>query len=98
VVTRQTALSLQQSRTRRERPSYFTDKVLTRVERLFERVTNGLETTIVDFGYELPKLEITPAVAREAVANVRSVLTPLDKPYTELGSVEGTARSIDRDK
>jgi hypothetical protein len=47
---------------------------------------------------ELPKLEITPAVAREAVANVRSVLTPPDKPYTELGSVEGTARSIDRDK
>jgi hypothetical protein len=30
VVTRQTALSLQQIRTRRERPSYFTDKVLTR--------------------------------------------------------------------
>lgn len=97
MVTRQTALGLQQIRMRRERPSYFTDKVLARVERLFERVTNGLETTVVDFGDELPKLEITPAAAREAAANVRSVLTPPDKPYTELGSIEGTARSIDRD-
>jgi hypothetical protein len=98
IVTRQTALGLQQIRTRRERPTYFTDKVLARVERLFERVTNGLDTTVVDFGDALPKLEITPRVAREAAANVRSVLKPPDKPYTEIGSVEGTARSIDRDK
>jgi hypothetical protein len=97
LVTRQTAIGLQQLRTRRERPSYFTDKVLTRAERFFERVTNGLETTIIDFGDELPKLELTPPVAREAVANTRSVLTPPDQPYTELGSVEGTARSVDRD-
>jgi hypothetical protein len=97
LVTRQTAVGLQQIRLRRERPSYFTDKVLARVERFFDRVTNGLETTVVDFGDELPRLEITQAVAKEAAANVRSVLTPPDKPYTELGSVEGTARSIDRD-
>jgi hypothetical protein len=96
-VTRQTALGLQQISTRRERPAYFTDKVLARAERLFERVTNGLETTVVDFGDELPKLEITPTIAKEAAANVRSLLTPPDKPYTELGSIEGTARSIDRD-
>jgi hypothetical protein len=96
-VTRQTALGLQQIRMRRERPSYFTDKVLARVERLFERVTNGLDTTVVDFGDELPKLEITPTIAREAAANVRGVLTPPDRPYTELGSVEGTASSIGRD-
>lgn len=97
LVTHQTAIGLQQLRTRRERPSYFTDKVLTRAEKFFERVTNGLETTVVDFGDELPKLEITPTLAREAAANARSVLTPPDKPYTELGSVEGTARSIERD-
>jgi hypothetical protein len=97
MVTRQTALGLQQIRLRRERPPYFTDKVLARVERLFERVTNGLDTTVIDFGDELPKLEITPPVAKEAAANVRSVLTPPDKPYSELGSIEGTARSIDRD-
>jgi hypothetical protein len=97
LVTRQTAVGLQQLRTGRERPSYFTDKVLARAEKFFERVTNGLETTVVDFGDELPKLELTPRVAKEAAANTRSVLTPPDKPYTELGSVEGTARSVDRD-
>jgi hypothetical protein len=97
LVTRQTALGMQQLRTRRERPPYFTDQVLARAEKFFERVTNGLETTVVDFGNDLPKLEITPLVAREAAANVRGVLTPPDKPYTELGSVEGTARSVERD-
>jgi hypothetical protein len=97
LVTRQTALGMQQLRLGRERPPYFTDKVLARAEKFFERVTNGLETTVVDFGDDLPKLEVTPRVASEAVANVRSVLTPPDKPYTELGSVEGTARSIERD-
>lgn len=97
LVTRQTSIGMQQLRTRRERPPYFTDKVLNRVEQFFERVTNGLETTVIDYGDELPKLEITPSVAREAAANTRSVLMPPDKPYKEQGSVEGTARSIDRD-
>jgi hypothetical protein len=97
LVVSQTAFGLQQIRQGRERPPYFTDKVLTRVERFFERVTNGLESTIVEFGDHLPRLEITPAVAKEAIGNVRSVLSPPDKPYTELGSVEGTAKSIDRD-
>src|SRR5262249_37558794 len=97
LVVRQTALGMQQLRVRRERPPYFTDKVLARAEKFFERVTNGLDTTIVDFGDDLPKLEITPRVAREAAANVRGVLAPPDKPYTELGSIEGTAKSIDRD-
>lgn len=97
LVVRQTALGMQQLRVRRERPPYFTDKVLARAEKFFERVTNRLDTTIVDFGDDLPKLEITPRVAREAAANVRGVLAPPDKPYTELGSIEGTAKSIDRD-
>jgi hypothetical protein len=64
---------------------------------LFERVTNDLETTVIDFGDDLPKLDITPSVAREAAANSRSVLRPLERPYKEEGSVEGTARIIDRD-
>lgn len=97
LVTRQTAIGMQQLRTERERPPYFTDKVLARAEKFFERVTNGLETTIVDFGDDLPKLELTPAVARQAAANTRSLLEPPDKPYNELGSVEGAARSIDSD-
>lgn len=95
---RHTAVGLQQLRIRRERPAYFTDKVLAKAERFFERVTNGLETTVVDYGeHDIPPLEVTPIVARDAAANVRSVLAPPDKPYTEYGSVEGAAKSIDRD-
>jgi hypothetical protein len=96
-VVREAATGMYQLRSSRERPSHFTDKVLTRAERLFERVTNGLETTIVEFGDDLPKLEITPSVAREATDNIRSVLHPPERPYKEQGSVEGTARTIDRD-
>jgi hypothetical protein len=97
LVVRDAAIGMYQLRSQRERPPHFTDKVLTRAERLFERVTNGLETTVVDFGDDLPKLEITPSVAREAAANTRSVLYPPERPYKEQGSVEGTARTIDRD-
>jgi hypothetical protein len=97
MVVRQTAFGMQQIKLTRERPSYFTDKVLSKAERFFERVTDGLDSTVVEYGDDLPRLEVTPAVAREAAANVRSVLAPPDKPYAELGSIEGTAKSIDRD-
>jgi hypothetical protein len=96
-VVRATALGMNQLRTQKERPPFFTDKVLLRAEKLFERVINGLETTVVDFGSDLPKLEITTSVARTAAANTRSVLHPPERPYKEQGSIEGTARSIDRD-
>src|SRR5438128_399290 len=68
LVIRQTATGFQQLRTRGERPPYFTDRVLVKAERLFERVTNGLDTTVLEFGPELPAIEITAPVARAAVA------------------------------
>jgi hypothetical protein len=97
LVTRQTAIGLSALRTGGERPSYFTEKVLLRAERMFERVTNGLSETMIDYGPDLPALDITPAVARAAAANTRNVLTPKAKPYKELGSIEGNAQSIERD-
>jgi hypothetical protein len=97
LVTRQTALGLRQLEEGGERPSYFTDKVLLRAEKLFERVTNGLDKTIIDFGKDLPVLDITPTVARRAAANIQRVLKPENKPYEELGSVEGSVDSIERD-
>jgi hypothetical protein len=96
-VIREAAFGMNQLRSRRERPTFFTDKVLARAEKLFERVMNGLETTVVDFGADLPKLEITASVAREAAANTRSILRPPERSYREQGSIEGTARTIDRD-
>lgn len=97
IVTRQTAFGLQQLETTGERPSYFTDKVLGRAEKLFERVTNGLDKTIVDYGGDLPTLDITPIIARKAAANIQAVLKPDNKPYEEIGSVEGYVDSIERD-
>jgi len=97
LVTQQTALGLAVLKNRNERPPYFTDKVLLRAEQLFKRVTNGLSETKIEYGDGLPGLDITPTVARIAASNTRQVLAPPDKPYDELGSVEGYAKSIERD-
>jgi len=97
IVTRQAAFGLHQLETTSERPSYFTDKVLVRAEKLFERVTNGLDRTIVDYGGDLPMLDITPTIARKTAANIQAVLKPDNKPYEEIGSIEGYVDSIERD-
>jgi hypothetical protein len=97
IVTRHTALGLSLLERGVERPPYFTEQVLLRAEKLFERVTNGLSETRIDYGPELPALDITPTVARIAANNTRNALTPKAKPYKELGSIEGNAQSIERD-
>lgn len=96
-MTRQTALGLDVLRRGGERPSYFTQPVLLRAEKMFERVTNGLSETKIDYGEGLPSLDINHSVAKEAAANTRNVLAPKAKPYRELGSIEGNAKSIERD-
>jgi hypothetical protein len=97
LVTRHTALGLSMLRDRAERPSFFTEKVLRRAERLFERVTNGLAETRIEYSEGLPSLDITYQVAKAAATNTRNVLAPQAKPYKELGSIEGNAQSIERD-
>jgi hypothetical protein len=97
VVTRQAAYGLRQLQSTGERPLYFTNRVLVRAERLFERVTNGLNQTTVDYGADLPPMDLTPAIARTAVSNTRLVLRPVNQPYREQGSIEGYAHSIERD-
>jgi hypothetical protein len=97
LVTRHAALGMQLLRNRGERPPYFTDAVLHRTERMFERLTNGLTEMKIDYGPDLPKMDITPGIARAAAANTRMVLTPPEKPYDELGSIEGYAKRIERD-
>jgi len=92
-----TAFGLNALSTGDQRPSYFTDAALLRAEKIFERVTNGLDETAIDYGEGLPKLDITPSVARAGAANTRNVMTPRAKPYKELGSIEGHAQSVDRD-
>ena len=84
-----------------ERPRFFNDSALEKVERLFQRVTNGLSLTKVDYGPEIPEIqgavEITPNIARAAVSHIRVVRALKEKPYRELGSVEGFLKGIERD-
>jgi hypothetical protein len=96
-VTRHTAFGLAELFERGKRPAYFNDRVLRRAEKIFERVTNGLDETIIDHGHGLPVLDLTPSVARRAIANTRNVLTPTSSPYRELGSIEGNVQRVERD-
>jgi hypothetical protein len=82
---------------RAERPPYFTDRALVRAERLFKRVTNGLNLYTVNFGDDLPAVVITDNIARHAARNTATILSPKEKPYKEFGSVEGLNRGVFRD-
>ena len=84
-------------RSKPERPSYFTDPVLEKAERLFERVTNGLSLTKIEFGDDLPTIEITAREAKLTAKNITAVRKPKEKPYREIGSVEGTLQRVERD-
>ena len=79
------------------RPPYFTEDTLARVERLAERVLNGLAQTEVDFGNGLPVFTLLPTQARATVQNVQGILKPVDRPYEERGSVEGYFAGFERD-
>ncbi len=84
-------------RSKPERPSYFTEQVLEKAERLFERVTNGLSLTRIEFGDGLPPIEITPREAKLAAKNITAVRKPKEKPYQEIGSLEGYLQRVERD-
>lgn len=89
VVQHAVATGFQTLRAEGIRPSYFNETVLTKVERISDRLTNGLNLTSIDFGTPDGKVDITPTVAREISRNVKSVQSPAERPFQELGSVEG---------
>lgn len=82
---------------RPERPLYFDDKLVLKAEKIFERVANGLALSEIDFGDDLPRVVVTPAAAAGAVKNAQLVLTPIDRPYKELGTVEGFTQKAECD-
>jgi hypothetical protein len=88
---------LQLLRSRAERPTYFTDPVLEKAEGLFQRVTNGLDLTTIEFGDSFPPVEISRDDAKIAAANTLAVRRPRDKPYREIGSIEGALQRVERD-
>jgi len=97
-VVRQTAEGFARLRDQAERPPFFTDRVLSRARRIFERVTNGLDLSEVNFGDDLPPLVVTPEIAARATSNVNRALSPVDKPYREIGSIDGIIEGAERDR
>jgi len=85
-----------------QRPAYFSEKALQKAERIFERITNGIDLTeIVVEGVfpneDLGPIDLTPAIARVAAKNVREILNPAAQPYDEIGAVEGYLQSVSKD-
>ena len=96
-VTRKTATGINTLASGAERPTFFNDKVIGKAEKLFKRVTNGLESTSIDFGDNIPRLEMTTESGMSGVKNISALRTPTDFPYIELGSVEGFIHKVERD-
>ncbi len=97
IVLTETAVGLTALQARAERPRHFTNPVMRKAHRVFQRVTNGLGISEIDFGTNLPAMRLTPKIARNAARNVDQVLTPPDRPYKEIGSVEGYINGAELD-
>ena len=80
-----------------ERPAFFTNKAMARAEKIFQRVTNGLTLSAAEFGDDLPTVNITPTLARIAVRHASAILRPSDRPYKEIGSIEGQFQGVELD-
>lgn len=96
IVTTETARGLAILQARAERPPHFTNRVMRRAHRIFERATNGISISEADFGETLPKTQITPTVGRTTARNIDLVLTTPERPHQELGSIEGRLQGIAR--
>ncbi|MBS7702701.1 hypothetical protein [Chelatococcus asaccharovorans] len=97
VVITHAANGLNALQTSSKRPPFFSEKALARAERFFERVTNGLSETAVEYGLGLPPTTLNRDNATSAAANVKAILKPQAKPYREIGSIEAVAHGFDRD-
>jgi hypothetical protein len=80
-----------------DRPAYFSDRALRKAESLFQRVTNGLSDTVVEFDETLPSFQFDAASARSAKETIARIQTPEDRPYREVGSIEGFFQAAERD-
>ncbi len=97
LVINHAAAGLQNLRQTPTRPVGFNDKALAAAQRIFERVSNGLNQTRIAHDGDGFIIELTTSSARSSAANVREILAPRGKPYKEMGSVEGYFRRIERD-
>ena len=97
-VVENVAAGLRQLHQAAQRPANFNNKALTAAQRIFDRVTNGLELNRFEHGGGRTAIELTTSIARTSADHVREILAPMSRPYKELGSIEGYFRGIDRDR
>ncbi len=98
LVVENVAAGLRQLQQVAQRPAYFNDRALAAAQKIFDRVTNGLDMTRFEHGGGRPAIELATSTARVSAGHVREVLAPKSRPYKELGSIEGHFRGIDRDR
>lgn len=81
-----------------ERPMYFTEQTVGRIEKVFSRVANGLRETMVDFSeYGAPNFDAKSEKAELTIERIRSTKTVAPVPYRELGSIEGFINKVELD-
>lgn len=79
------------------RPPFFSERALEKVESMAERVMNGLAQTQILFEGGIQDFVLTHTTARQTASSVRSILYPIEKPYEEVGSIEGFYSGLERD-
>ena len=97
IVLTETAQGFATIKNRVERPKYFTNVVMRKARKIAERVTNGISSSTVNFGPGLPEIDLTPTSARTAIRNVDAIMAGPDKPYREIGSIEGYLKGVELD-
>jgi hypothetical protein len=74
-----------------QRPRYFNDDIMTKAQKIFSRVTNGLSDT--SFGFDSSVSEIPFIIDRTKARRAQEVFLAMKAqapvPYKEMGSIEG---------
>ena len=82
-----------------DRPLYFSDSLIGKVEKVFDRVANGLAETVIDTSayLDVPPISVTKASAPSALSKLHQFRSPEPISYRELGSVEGFITRVELD-
>lgn len=83
----------------RGRPLYFSDALIGKVEKVVDRVENGLAETIIDVSaYDgAPPISVTRSSAPSALTHLSQFRSPEPISYRELGSIEGFITKVELD-
>jgi hypothetical protein len=82
-----------------DRPMYFSDALIGKVEKVFDRVANGLAETAIDTSAYpgVPQITVTRTSVPEALDNLHRYRSQEPVSYKEIGSVEGFISKVELD-